>query len=117
MRAASVSLKTQLRAWMTRGFASRLVSGFVLVALLTVFGKGVSFVKDAALARWFGTSDTMDAFVLAFGFLGFLASVLGGETVRHLGPIIPHGHWPQVHAQAESHRTTARSRSAGSSGA
>lgn len=78
MRAASVSLKTQLRAWMTRGFASRLVSGFVLVALLTVFGKGVSFVKDAALARWFGTSDTMDAFVLAFGFLGFLASVLGG---------------------------------------
>ena len=78
MRAASVSLKTQMRAWMTRGFASRLVSGFVLVALLTVFGKGVSFVKDAALARWFGTSDTMDAFVLAFGFLGFLASVLGG---------------------------------------
>ncbi len=48
---------------------------------------------------------------------GRIASVLGGETVRHLGPIIPHGHWPQVHAQAESHRTTARSRSAGSSGA
>jgi putative peptidoglycan lipid II flippase len=78
MRAATVPLITQLRAWMTRGLASRLVSGFVLVALLTVFGKGVSFVKDAALARWFGTSDAMDAFVLAFGFLGFLASVLGG---------------------------------------
>jgi peptidoglycan biosynthesis protein MviN/MurJ (putative lipid II flippase) len=49
------------------------MSRFVLVALLTVFGKGVSFVKDAALAHWFGTSDSMDAFVLAFGFLGFLA--------------------------------------------
>jgi putative peptidoglycan lipid II flippase len=78
MRAASVPLMTQMRAWMARGLASRLVSGFVLVALLTVFGKGVSFAKDAALARWFGTSDSMDAFVLAFGFLGFLASVLGG---------------------------------------
>ena len=78
MPAVSVPLKTQMRAWITRGRASRLVSGFVLVALLTVFGKGVSFVKDAALARWFGTSDSMDAFVLAFGFLGFLASVLGG---------------------------------------
>lgn len=78
MPALSVPLKTQMRAWISRGLASRLVSGFVLVALLTVFGKGVSFIKDAALARWFGTSDAMDAFILAFGFLGFLASVLGG---------------------------------------
>ncbi len=78
MPAASISPLSQVRAWVARGRASRLVSGFVLVALLTVLGKAVSFVKDAALARWFGTSDEMDAFVLAFGFLGFLASVLGG---------------------------------------
>ena len=78
MRAASIPLKSHLRAWMARGLASRLVSGFFLVALLTVAGKGVSFVKDAVVARTFGTSDAMDAFVLAFGFLGFAASVLGG---------------------------------------
>ncbi len=78
MRAASFPLKTHLRAWMARGLASRLVSGFFLVAFLTVAGKGVSFVKDAVVARTFGTSDAMDAFVLAFGFLGFAASVLGG---------------------------------------
>ncbi|MBM3873233.1 MAG: adenosine kinase [Verrucomicrobia bacterium] len=41
---------------------------------------------------------------------GRIASVLGGETVRHLGPIIPPAHWPSVHAQAESHRESARSR-------
>lgn len=99
MRAASVPLKTQLRAWMARGLASRLVSGFVLVALLTVFGKAVSFAKDAALARWFGTSDDMDAFVLAFGFLGFLASVLGGGLPE---AFLPH------YAELKHHRGPAR---------
>lgn len=78
MRAASIPIKAQMRAWMARGLASRLVSGFFLVAALTVFGKGVSFLKDAVVARSFGISDEMDAFVLAFGFLGFVASVLGG---------------------------------------
>ncbi len=67
-----------MRAWMARGLGSRLVSGFLLVAVLTVLGKGVSFLKDAVVARSFGISDQMDAFVLAFGFLGFAASVLGG---------------------------------------
>lgn len=28
---------------------------------------------------------------------GRLASHMGAETVRHLGPIIPHAHWPEVH--------------------
>jgi putative peptidoglycan lipid II flippase len=78
MSAATLTFRSQLRAWVSRGRASRLVSGFVLVAMLTVFGKGVSFIKDAVVARWFGTSHEMDAFVLAFGFLGFVASVLGG---------------------------------------
>ncbi len=78
MPAASFPLRDQMRAWVARGLASRLVSGFFLVALLTVAGKAVSFVKDAVVAGGFGTSDAMDAFVLAFGFLGFTASVLGG---------------------------------------
>lgn len=97
MSAAPVTFKAQMRAWLSRGFASRLVSGFVLVAMLTVFGKGVSFVKDAALARWFGTSDDMDAFVLAFGFLGFLASVLGGGLPEAFLPhyaALKHDHGP-----------------------
>jgi putative peptidoglycan lipid II flippase len=69
---------TRLHSALNRGLASRLLSGFVWVTVLTLFGKGVSFFKDAVVARWFGTSDEMDAFVLAFGFLGFAASVLGG---------------------------------------
>lgn len=30
---------------------------------------------------------------------GALASLIGAETVRHLGPIIPHSHWPEVAAK------------------
>jgi len=32
---------------------------------------------------------------------GRLASHLGGETVRHMGPIIPDSHWPEVHTRAQ----------------
>lgn len=33
---------------------------------------------------------------------GRLASHMGGETVRHMGPIIPHAHWPEVHRAAQA---------------
>ncbi len=78
MANALLPLRSRLREALHQGLGSHLVSGFLWVAVLTVFGKGISFVKDAAVARWFGTQDEMDAFVLAFGFLGFAASVLGG---------------------------------------
>ncbi len=55
-----------------------MLSGFMTVAALTLLAKAVSFFKDATVAHHFGTRDTLDAFVLAFSFLTFLASVLGG---------------------------------------
>ena len=33
---------------------------------------------------------------------GNLGSLLGGETVQHLGPVIPDMHWPRLRAHAES---------------
>ncbi len=33
---------------------------------------------------------------------GALASHMGAETVRHMGPIIPPSHWPDVHARSLS---------------
>jgi sugar/nucleoside kinase (ribokinase family) len=33
---------------------------------------------------------------------GELASLMGAETVSHLGPIIPSTRWPEVHAVARS---------------
>jgi sugar/nucleoside kinase (ribokinase family) len=34
---------------------------------------------------------------------GALASLVAAETVRHLGPIIPDSHWPDVHRRARQH--------------
>jgi putative peptidoglycan lipid II flippase len=64
-----------------------MVSGFVLVAAVTVGSKGVSFLKDAVVARQFGTGDVMDAFGLSFGFLTFLAALLGGGLPEAFLPV------------------------------
>lgn len=61
-----------------RGVASRVVSGIVLVAGLTAVAKMASFFKDAAVARFFGTGDDVDAFLMAFGLLVFACSLAGG---------------------------------------
>ena len=61
----------------TRALVSML-SGLVTVAGFTLLAKAMSFFKDATVAQRFGTADELDAFVLAFSFLAFLASVLGG---------------------------------------
>ena len=55
-----------------------MVSGFVIVAMLTVVSKAVSFVKDAAVARQFGISDALDAFMFSFALLTFIAALIGG---------------------------------------
>ena len=55
----------------------RMLHGFATVASFTLAAKAVSFVKEAAVARQFGVSDDLDAFVLAFTLLTFLASMLG----------------------------------------
>jgi sugar/nucleoside kinase (ribokinase family) len=34
---------------------------------------------------------------------GKLASLLGAETVRHMGPLIPAAHWPAIAAKATAH--------------
>lgn len=70
-----------------RGAGSRMVSGFVLVAALTVAAKLVSFLKDAAVARFFGTGDELDAFLMAFGLLAFACSLVGGALPEAFLPV------------------------------
>lgn len=55
-----------------------MLSGVAMVAALTLVAKAASFFKDAAVAHRFGTSDSLDAFLLSFSFLTFLAAVVGG---------------------------------------
>ncbi len=64
-----------------------MVSGLVLMALLTVGSKAFSFLKDAAVARQFGTGDELDAFMLVFGFLSFTAALTGGGLPKAFLPM------------------------------
>jgi putative peptidoglycan lipid II flippase len=75
------------RTLLSRGLGSRMVSGFVLVAVLTVVSKAVSFVKDAAVARQFGISDELDAFMFSFGLLTFIAALIGGGLPEAFLPL------------------------------
>ena len=76
LRSLALRFSTLARALITRGLGSRMVSGFVIVAMLTVVSKAVSFVKDAAVARQFGISDALDAFMFSFALLTFIAARL-----------------------------------------
>lgn len=87
LRTRLSQLFTQVRTLLRSGADSRIVSGFMLVALLTVISKGVSFLKDATVARHFGTGDELDAFLVSFGLLSFLASLAGGGLPEAFLPV------------------------------
>jgi len=63
-----------------------MLSGFLLVALLTMVGKIVAFAKDALVANKLGTASELDAFMLVFGFYTFIGSVLGGGIPESFVP-------------------------------
>lgn len=67
-------------------------------------------VEPVTVSDVIDTNGAGDAWAAGFlhGYLcgwplpasGALASLMGAETVRHLGPIIPATHWPEVRARA-----------------
>ena len=67
-------------------------------------------VAPVRVARVVDTNGAGDAWASGFLFghlrgwplpaCGALGSLMGAETVNHLGPIIPPSHWPEVHARA-----------------
>lgn len=78
-----VAREKGFRPRITRLIAGRsvlraMLSGVATVAVLTLFAKAVSFFKDAAVAHRFGTGDSLDAFLLSFSYLTFIAAVVGG---------------------------------------
>ena len=87
MRSLAPDMISLARRLLSQGAASRVVSGFMTVAILTVVAKGVSFLKDATVAHHFGTADALDAYMLAFTFLAFGATVLGGGLPESFLPV------------------------------
>ncbi len=97
--------------------AKRLAAQGVLAAV-KMGGDGAWIARDTELHRIepvivsdvIDTNGAGDAWAAGFlsGYLrdwslpecGALASLVGAETVRHLGPIIPDTHWQQLHRRA-----------------
>ena len=86
MSANRAALPAPLRALLARGAGSAMVSGFLVVALLTMVGKIVAFAKDAVVASKLGTASELDAYMLVFGFFTFVGSVLGGGIPESFVP-------------------------------
>ena len=86
MPAIRLALPAPLRALLARGSGSAVVSGFLVVAVLTMVGKIVAFTKDALVADKLGTASELDAYMLVFGFYTFIASVLGGGVPESFVP-------------------------------
>ncbi len=69
------------------GVMRAMLSGVAVVAVLTLVAKAASFFKDATVAHHFGTADSLDAFLLAFSMLSFLAAVIGGGLPESFLPV------------------------------
>ncbi len=79
-----------------------MVSGFLLVAMLTMVGKIVAFAKDAVVAAKLGTADDLDAFMLVFGFFSFAATVLAGGLPESFVP--SYAEWRERRSQRRADR-------------
>ncbi|MGV3660534.1 MAG: murein biosynthesis integral membrane protein MurJ [Prosthecobacter sp.] len=102
MPAIRIALPSPLRALLAKGAGSAMVSGFLLVAMLTVVGKIVSFAKDAVVAAKLGTADDLDAFMLVFGFFSFAATVLAGGLPESFVPA--YAEWRERRGQRRADR-------------
>src|SRR5215469_6376687 len=58
----------------------------VVVGLLTAVVKGGAMVKELIVARWFGRSDALDAFLIAFLLPSFLLGLVMGGVESALIP-------------------------------
>lgn len=87
-----ISTGNRIRSQLQRSFAGHgvpgaLLSGMFIVAALTLVAKAVAFSKDAIVAHRFGTGDALDAFLLAFSLLSFLAALIGGGLSEAFLPV------------------------------
>lgn len=71
------SSPTLLTFWLGRHSQSLTILGSVMtVGMLTMCVKAVGFAKELVVANYFGTTDMMDAFVIAFMIPSVVAAVL-----------------------------------------
>lgn len=80
------ALVARIGEWNHGSANRRVFSAAVVVAVLTFLAKVAGAVKEIAVANRFGTSDEVDAFLLAFLLPSFAMSVIGGSMNTALIP-------------------------------
>lgn len=83
------SLRTQLQRWSApseKTVNQRILSAAVVVGAITMAVKLAGAAKVAVMARFFGTGDEMDAFLVAFLLPSFVAEVLAASFSAALIP-------------------------------
>lgn len=72
--------------WQAQPAERRVLAALVTVGSFTVLGKLLAFLKDAVVAYQFGTSDAMDAFLIALVVPQFAINLVGGSLSAALIP-------------------------------
>src|SRR5690349_3413343 len=73
-------------AWRIRSANTRIFAAMVTVGGLTVLVKIAAAVKELIVAYQFGTSDALDAFLIAFVLPGFAITLVYGSLNAALIP-------------------------------
>jgi putative peptidoglycan lipid II flippase len=74
------------KTWRESSVNTRIFAAMVTVGGLTVLVKGAAAVKELVVAYQFGTSDALDAFLIAFLLPGFAISLVAGSLNAALIP-------------------------------
>ncbi len=74
------------RAWRAQSLHHQVGSAIVTVGVMTVVVKAVSVIKELVVAYQFGTSDSLDAYLMAFLIPQFGINLIGGSLNAALIP-------------------------------
>jgi len=77
----------QVRTWHARSVNRRIFSAMVSVGGVVLVVKVAALAKDVVTASYFGTSDAMDAFLIAFVLPTFAINVIAGSLEAAVVPV------------------------------
>ncbi|MEE9218507.1 MAG: lipid II flippase MurJ, partial [Acidobacteriota bacterium] len=86
MMAVQQQLIERWNHWRRRTFNRRIFAAMVTIGGLSLMVKVVGFIKELLVARQFGTSDALDAFLIAFLLLTFSGNVIAGALAPAFVP-------------------------------
>ncbi len=81
-------LAERWRRWQERSVNRRIFGAALVVGGFTLAGRAAGFVKELLVARQFGTSDELDAFLIALLLPSFCANVVAGAVAPALLPAL-----------------------------